>query len=109
MNTSYEETLSEFKKLMRCQLMALPNGRELYKKILPYMRESLRSELFLKSQLKDCLRMGRSTIDCWCIWSDTNEGGDFWNFYDAEILCLMQKKKTPWLTSPHPTFIEVEE
>ena len=108
MTKTYDEMIIELKTLMRCQLYALPNGKELYAKIIPQMRDDLKSV----EEITERLRMvfnGYSTVDCWCSWSSSKEGFDFWSDVDTKIKKLIQSRRTPWLTSPIPTIIEVDE
>lgn len=105
---TYDEMMTEFKTLMRCQLYALPNGKEMYERILPQMRHELKNKNELEEQLEMSLTGRLSTIDCWCNWSDTIEGFNFWDVVDKDLLWKINKKGTPWLISPFPTFIEVD-
>lgn len=109
MNKTYDEMMTEFKTLMRCQLYALPNGRELYERIIPQMSIDLKDINELKLRLERTLIGRFSTVDYWCYWRDTKEGYNFWSRVDCDILREIRKKQTPWLTTPPPTFIEVDE
>lgn len=109
MNKTYEEMLTELKTLMRCQLYALPNGKEMYERILPQMRDELNNKNELRERLEMVLSGRYSTIDIWCHWSDTKEGFDFWDVVETVLLWKIKKKGTPWLTLPIPTIIEVDE
>lgn len=50
----------------------------------------------------------KTPVNYWCHWSSTNEGFDFWDVVDKELMSKIRKKGTPWLTSPIPTIIEVD-
>jgi hypothetical protein len=109
MTKTYEEMLTEFKTLMRCQLIALPKGIELYEKILPQRKKYLGDFESLESSLMSVLNKSMTTVDCWCHWEGSKEGHEFWKMVDIDLQRLIKERGTPWLTSPFPTFIEVDE
>ena len=72
----------EFKTLMRCQLLALPNGNKLYEKILPQRKKCLGDFESLESSLKSVLNKSMTTVDCWCYWEGSKEGYEFRQMVD---------------------------
>ena len=99
-----EELYRKIKILLRCQLMALPNGSELYERAVSQLRRNMTSLNYDR-----VIDMSKTSVNSFILWSDTKEGDRFWLDNDNILEMMIKKKGTPWLTSPHPTFIEVDD
>jgi hypothetical protein len=103
MKMNDEELYRKIKILLRCQLMALPNGNKLYAKAVSQLRKYM-------SQIRydRVIDMSQSSVNSFILWNETREGGCFWERIHCEIERLIKKRGTPWLTPSFPTFIEVD-
>jgi poly-D-alanine transfer protein DltD len=104
MKMNDEELYRKIKILLRCQLYALSNGRELYAKAVSQLRKHMSQISYDR-----VIDMSKCSVNSFILWDETREGGHFWLDIDDELEELIRKKQTPWLTSPFPTFIEVDE
>lgn len=98
-----EELYRKIKILLRCQLYALSNGRELYAKAVSQLKKNMVSRNYDR-----VIDMSKSSVNSFILWGETREGGRFWLDIDYELEKLIRKKQTPWLTPSFPTFIEVD-
>lgn len=98
---------AKLRLLLICQLMALPNGAELYRKALPQLSNRY---LDVPKDVWERCESEKCSAVTWCLhWVKTVEGYTFWSKIHYEVERLIIKKGTIWLTSPLPTFIEVDE
>jgi hypothetical protein len=98
---------AKLRLLLRCQLMALPNGAELYRKALPQLGNrylDVPKDVWGKCERDKC------SVVLWCLhWANTVEGHDFWARIHYKLEGMIMDKGTIWLTPPLPTFIEVDD
>ena len=99
---------TKLRQLLRCQLMALPNGKELCEKALSQLNYHFYND-DPKFAWDRCNRDKSSAI-VYCIdWTKSKEGYNFWSKIHFTLKGMIMKKNTIWLTSPLPTFIEIDE
>lgn len=99
---------AKLRELLRCQLMALPNGAELYMKALPQLNYYHYNDE--PAYAWDKCNREKSSAVVYCIdWEKSMEGYYFWSRIHFTLEGMIMKKNTIWLTSPFPTFIEVDE
>lgn len=101
----YQEKL---RQLLRCQLMSLPNGKELCEKALSQLNYHLYNDT--PTYAWDRCNRDKSSAIAYCIdWKKSKEGFGFWSKIHFKLKRMIMDKGIIWLTSPFPTFIEIDE
>ena len=99
---------AKLRQLLRCQLMALPNGKELYAKAITQLNYCLYNDT--PTYAWDRCNRDKSSAIAYCIdWIKSIEGYIFWSEIHFTLERMIMDKGTIWLTSPLPTFIEIDE